>query len=107
MAATTLCGYGCGAEATVDFFWRNDAEVWHVCDKHAQGLQRMLDEHEGSDWASQVVRAPRGSREFDAQRGDDAASAMADECTVSAMGRLGDHLWPLLWRIRNWLTRGR
>jgi hypothetical protein len=107
MASSQRCGYGCGAEATVDFFWQNDAEVWHVCDKHAQALQKMLDEHEGADWVAQVVRAPTESREFESPRRDDNASATLDECTVSAMGRFGDHLWPLLWRIRNWLTRGR
>lgn len=88
----------------MDFFWPSDAEVWHVCDKHAEALQKMLDEHEGADWASQVVRAPRGTREFESRHN---GSAVLDECTVSAMGRFGDHLWPLLWRIRNWLTRGR
>src|SRR5262245_31583865 len=103
MASTPLCGYGCGAEATVDFFWPSDAEVWHVCDKHAYALQKMLDEQEGSDWATQVVRAPRGSQEFEFESRRGGVSATADECTVSAMGRLGDHLWPLLWRIRNWL----
>jgi len=48
-------------------------------------------------------------------RGVAAAQAgnMADEppgaprANDRALPRLGDRLWRLLWRIRNWLTRGR
>ena len=53
-----MCGYGCGARATVDFLWPSDAEVWHVCDAHANALQKMLDAQVGSEWAARVVRRP-------------------------------------------------
>ena len=107
MSSALRCGYGCGADATVDFLWASDAEVWHVCDKHAQALQTMLDQHSGSEWAAHVVRSPRKNQEGEPPpKGSERASAML-ESDGSAMGRLGDRLWPLLWRIRNALTRGR
>ena len=52
-----MCGYGCGAPATEDFLWPSDAEAWHVCARHADALQRMLDAQSGG-WASRVVRSP-------------------------------------------------
>ena len=107
MASTPLCGYGCGADATVDFLWPSDAEVWHVCDKHALALQKMLDEQAGSDWAAKVVRAPSRNQEFEPSRDTSEPAVAEGDCSTSGMGRLGDHLWPLLWRVRNWLTRGR
>jgi hypothetical protein len=109
MGSALMCGYGCGARATVDFLWPSDAEVWHVCDEHAKALQEMLDQQIGSEWAARVVRWPTQSEhdESGSPRIASPAPHDADDGGCSTAGRLGDRLWPLLWSIRNWLTRGR
>jgi len=45
---------------------------------------------------------------YRSKTGRDAArfDAHGREATKT-LGWLGDRIWPLLWRIRNWLTRGR
>jgi len=108
MRSVPMCGYGCGAHATVDFLWPIDAEVWHVCDHHAKALQRMLDEQIGSEWAARVVRWPSQGR--DGELGPPRMMS-GDPMTPTEGGtvadRLGNRLWPLLRRVRNWLMCGR
>jgi hypothetical protein len=113
MGSVLKCGYDCGAQATVDFLWPNDAEVWHVCDAHASALQKMLDEQRGSEWAARVVRWPTQSANGESgprpNVSDDAMTSAEDTTEPSAepMVRLGRRMWPLLWRIRSWLSRAR
>jgi hypothetical protein len=105
MGSVLKCGYGCGAQATVDFLWPNDAEVWHVCDAHASALQAMLNAHRGAEWADGVVRWPTGSANGEARPRpnafDDTIAAATD--TTEPTGRL----WPFVRKIRSWLSRGR
>lgn len=87
------CGYGCGAPATEDFLWPSDAEVWHVCARHAEALQRMLDA-QGDAWATKVVRRPGGGR-APAEPTDDSPRT----------GRLGARLGSALSTMRDRLAR--
>jgi hypothetical protein len=109
MGSVLKCGYECGAPATVDFLWPNDAEVWHVCDAHASALQRMLDEQRGSEWAARVVRWPTQSA--NGQSGprpnvsDDAMTSATD--TTESMPWLGRRTWAFMWRIRSWFSQAR
>jgi len=111
MGSVLKCGYGCGTQATVDFLWPNDADVWHVCDAHASALQAMLDDHRGAEWADGVVRWPTGSANGASRPSpsDDAiASAMeTTDPSTEPMGQPGRGLWLLVWRFRTWLSRGR
>lgn len=108
MGSVPKCGYECGAQATVDFLWPNDAEVWHVCDAHASALQRMLDEQRGAEWAVRVVRWPSQSASGESSRRPDAAdgamtSATDTEQPSPEMDR--PRAWLFLYRIRRWLSR--
>lgn len=71
------CGYECGARATVDVVWPNDGDVWHLCPRHADALQRML-EAQNEPWAADVIQRPVGTaddRRDASDDGDDAAPA--------------------------------
>ena len=111
MGQVLKCGYQCGAQATVDFLWPNDADVWHVCDTHASALQTMLDAHRGSEWADRVVRWPTGSAngEFRPSDSDDAMPSAMDttEPSTEPMALRPRGIRPLWWKIRAWLSRGR
>ena len=111
MGSVLKCGYECGAQATVDFLWPNDAEVWHVCDAHASALQAMLDDHRGAEWADGVVRWPTGSANGESRPNaphDAIASAMeVTDPTTERMIRPGRGVWPLVWKIRTWFSRPR
>ena len=113
MGSVLKCGYECGAQATVDFLWPNDADVWHVCDAHASALQAMLDDHRGEEWADGVVRWPTGSANGAGPRpnaSDDDTMTSATETTdpsTEPMVRPGRGVWPLVWKIRTWLSRPR
>jgi hypothetical protein len=109
MGTLPKCGYECGAQATVDFLWPNDAEVWHVCDAHASALQNMLDEQRGAEWAARVVRWPSQSAggetgpRSDVANGAMTAATEAEEPDAERIDRRRP--WLLLWRIRRWLSR--
>ena len=107
MGLVLKCGYGCGAQATVDFLWPNDADVWHVCDAHASALQAMLDDHRGAEWADGVVRWPTGSANGQSRpNASHDAIASATE-TTEPMAPPRRAVWPFLWKVRTWLSRGR
>ena len=110
MGQVLKCGYQCGAQATVDFLWPNDAEVWHVCDAHASALQSMLEEHRGSEWADRVVRWPTGSANGGSRPSvsdESITPATEPEPTPEPTTPPPRGVWPLWWKIRTWLSRGR
>ncbi len=92
-----MCGYGCRAPATEDFLWPSDAEVWHVCARHADALQRMLDA-QSDGWAARVVRSPSGSPGGVREPADPADDP---QCA----GWLGARLRSVLGTMRDWLRQ--
>ena len=85
MAESELkCGYECDARATIDVVWPNDGDVWHLCPRHADALQKMLDA-QTEPWAAKVIQRPAGS-------GDDRRDASDDDDAPVARG----------WRERLW-----
>lgn len=71
MAESELkCGYECGARATIDVVWPNDGDVWHLCPRHADALQTMLDA-QSEPWAAKVIQRPAGTGDDRRDAGDD------------------------------------